>query len=132
MNRKLIDTQNDIEQQKNGEYAVSHNRVATVIAALVCVLLAVVVWVVIMGKGDSDYVPVQLLNTTEEYTYTVSADFLEVTGTVGALRHADSIGIRVPDNAVAGVYSLSIDDLILPEGVCPAGEIDLVLTVRAK
>ena len=132
MNRKLIDTQNDIEQQKNGEYAVSHNRVTTVIAALVCVLLAVVVWVVIMGTGDSDYVPIRLLNTTEEYTYTVSADFLEITGTVGALRHADSIGIRVPDNAVAGVYSLSIDDLILPEGVYPAGEINLVLTVRAK
>ena len=132
MNRKLIDAQNDIEQQKSGEYAVRHNRVTTLIAAVLCLLLAVVVWVAIMGTGDSDYLPVQLLNVGEEYTYTVSVDLVEVTGTVGALRHADYVGIRVPENAVSGVYHLTVDDLVLPEGVCLADEVDVTLTVRAK
>ena len=132
MNRKLIDTQNDIEQQKNGEYAVRHSRIATVIAAVVCVLLAVFVWAVIMGTTDSDYVPVELTNTNDAYTYTVSVDLIEVTGTVGALRHADHVAIRVPDSAVSGVYHLTVDDLVLPEGIGLANEVDITLTVRAK
>ena len=136
MNRKMTDGQGharqDIEQQKNGEYAMGHSRTATVIAAVVCVLLALVVWVVIMGTEDSDYVAVRMLNVKDEYTYTVSVDFLEVEGTVGALRHAGYIGVRIPEDAVAGVYQLTVDDLVLPDGVHLTAEPDITLTVRSK
>ncbi len=131
MNRK-IESHSDIEQQKNGEYAVRHSRSATVIAAVVCVLLAVVVWGIIMGSTDSDYVALRVVNTGEEFTYTVSVDFVEVEGSVGALRHTDYVGVRAPENAVAGVYQLTVDDLILPEGVHLTDEPDIVLTVRSK
>ncbi len=131
MNRKLIDSQNDTEQQ-NGQYAVHRSRRSTVIAAAVCLLLALIVWVVIMGSGDSDYVSVRVLDPAEEFTYTLSVDLLEVEGTVGALRHADYIGVRVPQNAVSGVYHLTVDDLVLPDGVHLTAEPEITLTVRAK
>ena len=131
MNRKLIDSQNDTEQQ-NGQYAVHRSRRSTVIAAAVCLLLALIVWVVIMGSGDSDYVSVRVLEPAEEFTYTLSVDLLEVEGTVGALRHADYIGVRVPQNAVSGVYHLTVDDLVLPDGVHLTAEPEITLTVRAK
>ena len=131
MNRKLIDSQNDTEQQ-NGQYAVHRSRRSTIIAAAVCLLLALIVWVVIMGSGDSDYVAVRVLDPAEEFTYTLSVDLLEVEGTVGALRHADYIGVRVPQNAVSGVYHLTVDDLVLPDGVHLTAEPEITLTVRAK
>ena len=131
MNRKLIDSQNDTEQQ-NGQYAVHRSRRSTIIAASVCLLLALIVWVVIMGSGDSDYVSVRVLDPAEEFTYTLSVDLLEVEGTVGALRHADYIGVRVPQNAVSGVYHLTVDDLVLPDGVHLTAEPEITLTVRAK
>lgn len=131
MNRKLIDSQNDTEQQ-SGQYAVRRSRRSTIIAAAVCLLLALVVWVVIMGTGDSDYVAVCVLEPEEEFTYTLSVDLLEVEGTVGALRHADHIGVRLPQNAVSGVYHLTVDDLVLPDGVHLTAEPDITLTIRAK
>lgn len=132
MNRKLIDSQSTAEQQKSGEYAVSRSRRSTAIAAVICLLLALVVWVVIMGSGDSDYVVVRVLDPSEDFTYTLSVDFLEVEGTVASLRHADYIGVRVPQNAVSGVYRLTVDDLVLPDGVHLTAEPDISLTVRAK
>lgn len=132
MNRKLIDSQNDMEQQKNGEYAVRRSRRSTIIAAVVCLLLALVVWVVIMGSGDSDYVVVRVEQPVDGFTYTLSVDFLEVEGTVASLRHADHIGVRVPQNAVSGVYQLTVDDLVLPDGVHLTAEPEITLTVRAK
>lgn len=132
MNRKEIDAQSNVEQQKNGEYAVHRNRRSNIIAAVVCLLIALVVWVVIMGSGDSDYIATRVLDPKEEYTYTLSVDFLEVEGTVGNLRHADHIGVRVPEGAVPGVYHLTVDDLVLPDGVHLTADPDITLTIRSK
>ena len=132
MNRKLIDSHTDTDQQKNGEYAVRRSRRSNVIAAAVCLLLALVVWTVIMSTGDTDYVAVRVMNPQDEFEYTLSVDLLEVGGSVGALRRADRIGVILPENAVSGVYHLTVDDLALPEGVYLLAEPDIVLTVRAK
>lgn len=130
MNHKAIDSQNDIEQQKNGEYAVHRSRRSNIVAAVVCILLSLVVWVIIMDSGDSDYVAVRVAAPQEGYIYTLSVDFLEVEGTVGALRHADYIDVRIPKNAVPGVYRLTVDDLVLPDGVHLTADPDITLTIR--
>lgn len=132
MNRKLIDPHTDTDQQKNGEYAVRRSRRSNIIAAVVCLLLALVVWGVIMGTGDTDYVAVRVMNPEDEFEYTLSVDLLEVGGSVGALRRADQIGVILPEKVVSGVYRLTVDDLVLPEGVHLMAEPDIVLTVRAK
>ncbi|MBQ8357250.1 MAG: hypothetical protein IJX39_05510 [Clostridia bacterium] len=131
MNRKTIDTR-DVEQQSNGEYAVHRSYRTNIFAAVICLLLAFVVWIAVMTREDSDYVPARVLDPKDGYTYTLSAIHLEVEGTVADLRHADVIGVHIPEGAEEGVFELTEDDLELPEGVHLAGSLDLTLTVEKK
>ena len=70
----------------------------------------------------------------DNYTYEVSADMIKVEGKVSDLRHADAIGIRLPENAGEGEYKLSEGqlELELPNGVQLSVDIDLTVTVKAK
>ena len=133
MDQKHIDTTQGLEQQ-GGEYTVKSSRFSTVIAAAVCLLLALAVWIVVMSRPDSDYLSVCVLDQQEGYTYTISVDMIKVEGKVADLRRAESIGIRLPEQAGAGEYKLSADqlELELPNGVQLAADIDLTVTVKAK
>ena len=120
---------------ENGEYAVHHSRRRDIIAAVICLVLAVVVWMLVMNVDDTAHVDLAVADGSDAYVYTLSDESLEVTGTVVALKKAKdaSIKVIVPDEAVApGTYQLSLENLVLPEGVALLGLPDLTLTVSPK
>jgi hypothetical protein len=101
---------------------------STVIAVLLCALLAVAVWLCVMNLSDTDYVALEVEAPRDGYTYELSAHGVEVTGAVYALKDLDRIGVIVPGH-VPGIYTLTQEDLVLPEGVHLSGELYLTLTV---
>ena len=120
--------------QENGEAqelstVVSHRGLRrTVIALLICVLLAMAVWLCVMNLEDTDYIPLAVEAPRAGYTYELSADGIEVTGAVYALKDLNRIGVVVPGH-VPGVYTLTKEDLVLPEGVHLSDELSLTLRV---
>lgn len=106
---------------------------ANLIAAVLCLLLAVAVWVVIMGRTDSDYLRLELRGGDDAFKYELSASVLEVEGKVADLRHADAIQVYVPKSITEpGEYKLKGADVVLPDGVALTGELSLTLKVTAK
>jgi hypothetical protein len=134
MNHKHIDTTDELEQQGGGEYTVKRSYHSTIIAAAICLLLALLVWIVVMSRPDSDYLSVCVVDPQAGYTYEVSADMIKVEGKVSDLRHAEVVGVRLPEHAGSGEYKLSEGqlELELPDGVQLSVDIDLTVTVRAK
>ena len=135
MNRKQhIDTSEQIKESGNGEYALRRSRRSTVIAALVCLLLAFVVWVVLMGFMDSDYVAVRVQNAPENTVCTPSVELVEVRGALAVLRGTREVEVKLLTDNGDGVYRLADGELelILPEGVTLVSDVDLSVTVRAK
>ena len=132
MNRKHI--HEDITAD-NGEYAVRHNRKRDIVAVFVCLLLALVVWLLVMNADDTASVTLTLEGGTEAYSYTLSDDSLEVAGTVIFLKAAqrDSIVVKIPAEANApGTYHIAVEELVLPEGVALTSLPELTLTVSEK
>lgn len=129
MNRKH-QLQNETEQQ-NGEYAVRRSRRFDIIALVICLLLAFVVWVVVMGTEDADHITLSVVDPVSSYTYTLSETYVEVMGNVSDLRLAKEIGVLVKDKG-PGIYTLTEQDLDLPEGVYLSEPLSLTLTVEAK
>ncbi len=120
-------------EQMNDEYVVRRSRLSDVIAIIVCIALALTVWVMVMNTEDSDHVFTKVLEPASPYTYELSLEHLEVKGSVSALRHATWIGVRIPEEAVApGVYQLTEADLIIPQGVRLAEPLNMTLTVSEK
>ena len=131
MNRNQIELENQNELQQ-GEYVVRRSRRSTIIALCVCVLLALVVWVAVMNAQDTDQIAIELLATSNEYSYTLSDAHIEVEGTVAVLRHVKVIEISVSDYDEPGVYTLTEDQLELPEGVSLTKPLTLTITVAEK
>lgn len=127
MDQNKVIPEND-EAQDSGEYAVRRNIRADVMAVIICLLLAVVTWVVIMNHTDTDYLTVDTSSLPEGYSISVTE--LEVTGKVTDLRHADKITLpNLPVNMTPGTYTLRPDGLILPEGLKLVGSPEIKLTV---
>ena len=131
MNRKQTTPEQESELSKSGEYAVHRSRVFDVIALLICLLLALLIWIGVMNAKDCEQVSLRVLAPHDDYTYTLSIDTLEVEGKSVDLKSAESIGVRVPGHA-AGVYTLTEEDLELPEGVRLTAPVEITLTVRPK
>ena len=103
------------------------------IALVICLLVAVVVWATVMGRNDSDYIRLEVKGGNEALTYELSGSVLEVEGKVSALRRAEVIYVCVPQDATApGEYTIRGNDLELPQGVALTGEVALTLRVSAK
>ena len=134
MDRKHLNTANGLEQQNGGEYTVKSNYRANIIAAVICLLLAFLIWIIVMGRTDCDYISVRVVNGQENYTYALSVDTVKVEGKISDLRRAEEIGVRLPENAGEGEYKLSANqlELELPEGVGLSVDIELIVTVKAK
>ena len=73
------------EKDNNGEYLVRRNRIANIIAAVVCVLLAVFIWCAVMNIEITKRVPLSVA-TNENYSYSLSTTAVTVTGSRAALR----------------------------------------------
>lgn len=120
---------------ENGEYAVRSSRKRDIVAAVVCLLLALVVWLFVMNADDTASVALTLQGGEQAYSYTLSAENLEVAGRVMAIKGAkrDGIVVNIPAEATApGSYEIELEDLVLPEGVALTSLPELTLTVSAN
>ncbi len=130
MNRKHENEKLEIE---NGEYAVRRSRLSLVVAAVVCLLLAVVVWLVVMNVEDSKRLPLVLVGGESQYVYALSDAELEVSGAVVFLKKAEEIRVIVPEEAnTPGTYVIALEKLVLPEGVSLSELTGITLTVSGK
>lgn len=124
---------NDGEVAEGAQQPKHRNVRAHIVALVICLLLAVAVWIVVMGRTDSDYLRLELRGGEDDMNYELSASALEVEGKVADLRHANVIRVYVPQSIdEPGEYRLQWSDLILPDGVVLTGELSLTLKVTAK
>ena len=130
MNRKHEEEKLVID---NGEYAVRRSRLSLVIAAVVCLLLAVVVWLAVMNVKDTKHLPLTLVGGDSEYTYVLSDAELEVSGSVVFLKMAEEIKVIVPEDANSpGTYIIPLETLVMPQGVSLSELTGITLTVTGK
>ena len=130
MNRKHENM--DVGMEAN-EYMPHRKHVSTIIAAVVCLLLAFLIWLLVMNTNDTAYVALEITGGTEAYTYVLSDTELEVGGAVQFLKGSKTIKVIVPESATEnGTYALQLADLVLPEGVALVEELHLTLTVTKK
>ena len=133
-NRNEIDVKTADIEQGNGEYAVRRSRRSNIVAIVICLLLALFVWILVMNAEDTARVSL-VLDAPEgsECTYEISADEIEIKGSVAALKGVEKIVI-VPSKEMntPGVYYVSIDNFELPEGVALAGMPEIAIIVREK
>lgn len=130
MNRKHIDPAAEAEQS-NGQYAVVRNRKADIIAICVCVLIALLVWLVFMNRTESDYVELVIDNPAEGYEYKLSVTQVEIEGRVTDLRRVSEIRVVLPAWS-ADEYHLNEGDLELPDGVALSKSLNLTVEVAAS
>lgn len=122
--------QNQNIAEENGESLVHRSRRGNVIAAILCVLFAVAIWAVVMNAEDSTDVELQLPLPAAGYTYTLSDDSIDIKGKIMDIKRVDAIRIVVPKEfQVEGTHTLSLEHLILPEGVSPTTAVEITLTV---
>ncbi|MBQ9778423.1 MAG: hypothetical protein IJW22_05805 [Clostridia bacterium] len=124
--------QNEQGSEQDELHAVPHTGFhVNLIAAIVCILLAAVVWFGVMNTEDTDYLTLQVMVPQEGYTYTLSTGVLQVSGKVAVLKNVETIGVIIPGHE-PGVYYLTPEDLVLPDGVKLVSELYLTLTVAAS
>ena len=120
-------------EANRGEYTVHRSRLSMIVAAVCCLILAFVVWMLVMNAGDTKRLPLVLVGGGEEYTYTLSDAELEVSGSVLYLKKAEKIEVVVPAEAVEpGTYAIALEKLVLPEGVSLSELTGITLTVSKK
>ncbi len=137
MNDKNFLVEKDAEQEQSAP--ISHRNIyGAILAATICILLALVVWIGVMNTQDTDYIPVRVV-APEGYVCTLSVDGVEVEGKVSDLRDLNELVISLSEEdalyvlgAFGGVASVNEALLRLPDGVCVTREFSAVLTVKAK
>ena len=131
VNRKNTFSETNEEFNKSGEYAVHRNRWMDAVVLLVCLLLALLVWIVVMQTENTDKAELYVMAPQDGLTYTLSIDSVEIEGKIVDLKAVERIGVRVPGHT-AGVYTLTEQDLDLPEGVQLTAPLTLTLSVRPQ
>jgi len=131
VNRKHMPPTAEAEANKSGEYAVHRHWLMDIVALAICLALALLIWIVVMNTENTEEVSLRVLAPQEGYTYTLSIDRLEVEGKAVDLKSAESIGVCIPGHT-AGTYTLTEEDLVLPEGVQLTDSVEFTLTVRPQ
>ena len=133
----------DILLDKGGEQdeivRVSRRKVwSGLLAAVICLALAGLVWVCVMNTQDTDYIPIRVV-APADYECTLSVDGVEVEGSVATLKALKEIVITLsPEDASYIVYyyegQASVNEAILqlPADAHVAEGWSAVLTVKAK
>ncbi len=115
------------------DFTVRRSRSSNVIAAVLCILLAVVVWLVVMQLEQTDTVSLSLKGVPDGYVCVLSDTMIDVRGTALTLKNVDTIEVVYPKWIRSpGTYYLTATDLSLPEGVTLAEELVLTVTMVAK
>lgn len=133
----------DIMLDKNGEQEVvvrvSRRKVwGSILAAVLCLLLAGLVWVCVMNTQDTDYIPIRVVSP-EGYTCTLSVDGVTVKGKVATLKTMEEIVVELTADDVAyilyyydGEASVNEAVLQLPADVSVADAWSAVMIVTVK
>ena len=129
----------DIGGEQSEVSHASHRRVwSGLLAAVICLLLACVVWVCVMNAADTDYIPVRVVSPAG-YECALSVEGVEVEGTVATLRDLDEIVVVVSAQEVEYLLSryggeaiVNESFLQLPADVCVSGEWSAVLSAKKK
>ncbi|MBE6605068.1 MAG: hypothetical protein E7639_05125 [Ruminococcaceae bacterium] len=130
MNRKHENADIGMEQS---EYTPHRSHVSLVVAGLICLVLALLIWLLVMNADSTAYVALELTGGDSAYTYVLSDTELEVSGAVYFLKKAENIQVTVPANATeSGTYEIQLVDLVIPEGVALTEELSLTLTVTQE
>ncbi len=100
------------------------------LVALMCILLAFVVWLCVMNARSTDLIAVRVKDPADGLVYELSVDSLEVEGVTVAVKRAKAILVEVP--ATVGEYMITAEQILLPEGVNLTSTPNVKVTVRAK
>ena len=129
---KEKDTVRKEEAPKQGESTrrQEHRRFDLPVA-LVCVLIAFLVWLCVMNVRDTEHVSLEIEDALAGYTYELSTSTVEIEGNLATLKRVDAIHIEMPVHGV-GTYVIPEENILLPEGVSLASNTRITVTVRAK
>lgn len=123
--------QNDMHE--GTDFTVRRTRSTNVIAAVLCIMLAVALWLVVMQLEQTDTVTLTLKGAPDAYACVLSDTMIDVKGTTLTLKRLETVEVVCPAwIKEPGTYYLSPADIRLPEGVTLAEEFLLTVTVVAK
>lgn len=128
---KEKDTVKREEAQKQGETRRAEHRRWDFPVALVCVLLAFLVWLCVMNVRDTEHVSLEVKDALAGYTYELSTKSVEIEGNLATLKRVEAIEIEMPVH-VEGTYTIPEENILLPEGVSLASNTRITVTVRQK
>lgn len=120
------------DMHEDTDFTVQRSRSVRMIAAVLCILLAVLVWLVVIQLEQTDTFKLSLTGAPHQYICVLSDTMIDVRGTALVLKEVDTIEVICPAIEAPGTYLLTASDLKLPEGVTLAEELVLTLTVIAK
>ena len=115
----------DTEQQERSGGRTRARGPVTVLAFLLCFVLALAVWVCVMNTADTDYI---LLVLPEGADCTLSATTVKVEGTVLSLKGLNELNVCC-EGLAPGTYPVTEQLLELPEGVHLCADAVVYLTV---
>lgn len=120
-------------KEKQGEEHVVHGGTHRwdFLVALVCVLLAFLVWLCVMNVRDTEHVALEIKEPRDGYVYELSSGTIEIEGNLVALKRVDAIEVMLPINEV-GTYVITEDFLVVPEGISLTANTRLTVTVTKQ
>ncbi len=98
------------------------------LVALVCVVLAFLVWLCVMNVRDTEHVALEIVEQRDGYVYELSSGTIEIEGNLVALKRVDAISVILPVNEV-GTYVITEEFLVVPDGISLTGNTRLIVTV---
>lgn len=129
---KERDTVKKEETQKQEEARHAGHHRWDFLVAIVCVLLAFLVWLCVMNVRDTEFVTLKVKDQLADYTYEISVNSIEIEGRLATLRNVDALQIALPTHT-EGTHTIGEEYIVLPEGVSLAGGArSITVTVRAK
>lgn len=128
---KEKDTVKREETQAGGETRRAEHRRWDFLVALVCVLLAFLVWLCVMNVRDTEHVSLEVEGALAGYTYELSVNSVEIEGNLATLKSVDAIEVELPSHT-EGTHTIPEENILLPEGVSLVSNTRITVTVRAK
>ena len=105
------------------------------VVALVCILLAFLVWLCIMNVRDTEYIGIELVGTQEGYTYQLSVTSLELEGKRALLKSDEAViyvDVSELNYEKLGEQSINSDCIKVPEGLSLMKASQLTVTITAE
>ena len=119
------------EKQGEGHVVHSGHHRWDFLVALVCVLLAFLVWLCVMNVRDTEHVTLEVKDQRDGYVYDLSSGTIEIEGNLVALKRVDAIEVVLPINE-EGTYVITEEFLVVPDGISLTGNTRLTVTVTKQ